>query len=92
MPHLCKAAEDSRIKGKLSISEVVGNVDSRDIADFVNKACEGKGKDAIISKVDLASLSPENKADGLAENGKRQEVKDPTKALTNLIHRRRPPP
>jgi hypothetical protein len=68
MPRLCKAVEDSRIQGRFSVPEVVGNIESKGIVDLVRKACEHKSKIVNIKEVHLASVSLDNKANALAEN------------------------
>ncbi|KAI9158785.1 hypothetical protein HJFPF1_06783 [Paramyrothecium foliicola] len=68
MPHLCKAVEDSRVHGKYSVAEVVGDVNGKGLAEYIGTACEQKGKAVVIQELNLASVSSDGKANGLAEN------------------------
>jgi hypothetical protein len=68
MPNLCQAAEDSRVQGKLVISEVVGDISSSELTSYIESACAAKGKQVIITELALGSTSRDDHAESLAEN------------------------
>lgn len=61
MPHLCEAVEDARVKGKYTVSEVVGDVTGAGLAEHINKSCDKRGKTANIVKRQLESPSSDRK-------------------------------
>jgi hypothetical protein len=70
IPHLCQAAQDSRIQGEFTVAEVVGDVASSCMADYIKTACAQKDKKVIVDEVSLASLSNDDRAGALVENGR----------------------
>lgn len=68
MPHLCKAVEDSRIKGKYFVAEVIGDVAEVRLDEYIKSVCSKKGKAVDVKSVRLASTSQATKARDLASN------------------------
>lgn len=69
MRHLCQAVEDTRIKGKYTVSEVVGDMSNAGLASYIKTACAKKGKDVVVDELDLASPSTDDRLGALAQNG-----------------------
>lgn len=69
MRHLCHTVEDSRVQGKYTVSEVVGDMTNVELASYIKTACAKKGKDAVVDELDLASPSPDDRLAALTENG-----------------------
>ncbi|KAG6003874.1 hypothetical protein E4U21_001622 [Claviceps maximensis] len=57
MPHLCQAVKDSRVQGKYTVSEVVGDVTASGFVHHIKASCGKKGKEAKIIERPLESLS-----------------------------------
>lgn len=70
MPHFCKAVDDSRLMGKYTVAEVVGDVTNAELDEHIKLSCNKKGKTASVQSVRLGSLAPANRAFDLARNGK----------------------
>ncbi|KAJ6438687.1 ER protein BIG1 [Purpureocillium lavendulum] len=68
MPHLCRAVEDSRIKSRYTVSEVVGSVTGAGIADYIRSSCAQKTKAVSVDEVTLASLAGKDRAGALSGN------------------------
>jgi hypothetical protein len=69
MPHLCQAVEDSRVRSRYTVSEVVGDVTNAGMAEYIKAACAKKNKAVTVEEVGLASLSSQDRAGTLSENG-----------------------
>ncbi|EFY97597.1 ER protein BIG1 [Metarhizium robertsii ARSEF 23] len=69
MPHVCKTVEASRVKGKYTVAEVIGDVTEAKFDEYIKLACRKKGKTAHVKSVQLGSLSPAARAQDLASNG-----------------------
>lgn len=69
MPHVCKTVEASRVKGKYTVAEVIGDVTEAKFDEYIKLACRKKGKTAQVKSVQLGSLSPAARAQDLASNG-----------------------
>ncbi|KAG8413239.1 hypothetical protein J3458_012826 [Metarhizium acridum] len=68
MPHVCKTVESSRVKGKYTVAEVIGDVTEAKFDEYIKVACRKKGKAAHVKSVQLSSLSPAARAQDLASN------------------------
>lgn len=75
LPSLSRAAEDSRIKGKFIVTEVIGQIKDMQtlgdtgLPDFIKNECTSEGKEHDVDILDLASLPSEGQEDALARNG-----------------------
>lgn len=56
MRSLCDTIASKEIQGRFSVAEVVGDLSTHSLEDYVKEACAGKGKVAGIVKVDLTHL------------------------------------
>ncbi|KAK3499569.1 BIG/ATPase V1 complex, subunit S1 [Neurospora hispaniola] len=56
MRSLCDTIASKEIKGRFSVAEVVGDLSTHSLEDYVKEACAAKGKVAGIVKVDLTHL------------------------------------
>lgn len=74
MPSLCKAVEDSRVKGRYTVAEVVGDVTGAGFADQIKSACSKKNKEVAVNEIQLESLSLNDRTRALAENGSFQTL------------------
>ena len=70
MPSLCRAAESSSINGKYIISEVVGDLKDNKLASYIKDSCLSAGKEVTVDEVSLSSLSRDDRAGALADNGR----------------------
>lgn len=68
MPHLCKAIDDSRVRGKYIVAEVIGNITDADFQDHIKSSCARKGRTAKVVRAPLELLSG-SRAKSLAKNG-----------------------
>ncbi|KAK5654823.1 hypothetical protein OQA88_6859 [Cercophora sp. LCS_1] len=68
MPNLCRAMASETTRGRLSVAEVIGQVSTKPLSDYVVQACAEKGKVAKVDRVELAHLP------GLRETEKRRET------------------
>ncbi|UNI19155.1 hypothetical protein JDV02_005364 [Purpureocillium takamizusanense] len=68
MPHLCWAVDDSRVKSRYTVSEVVGSVAGSGIAEYIRSSCADKKKVVTVDEVALASLVGKNRAGALSSN------------------------
>lgn len=69
MPSLCRAAEDSQLKAKYIVPEVVGDVTLEGLEEYIADACESKSTDATVGKLDLTSPASDGRAAALSDNG-----------------------
>jgi hypothetical protein len=69
VPNLCKAVEDSRVKGTFSVAEVVGQIDRHELEEYIQAVCAKKGKTVTVSETKLPALSTKDHAAQLADNG-----------------------
>ncbi|KAH7362496.1 BIG/ATPase V1 complex, subunit S1 [Plectosphaerella cucumerina] len=68
VPNLCKAVEDSRVKGTFSVAEVVGQIDRHELEEYIQAVCAKKGKTVTVSETKLPALSTKDHAAQLADN------------------------
>ncbi|KHN95404.1 uncharacterized protein MAM_06681 [Metarhizium album ARSEF 1941] len=68
MPRICKSVEGSRVKGKYTVAEVIGDVTEARLDEYINSACRMKGKTVNVNSVQLGSFSPPTRAQDLASN------------------------
>ncbi|KAH6686676.1 BIG/ATPase V1 complex, subunit S1 [Plectosphaerella plurivora] len=68
IPNLCKAVEDSRVKGTFSVAEVVGQIDRHELESYIQAACAKKGKTVTVSSTNLPALSTKDHAAQLSDN------------------------
>ncbi|PHH91034.1 hypothetical protein CDD83_1873 [Cordyceps sp. RAO-2017] len=68
MPHLCRATDEVRMKGRFSVAEVVGSVDHAMLSEYIRSGCDKKGKPVVIDEIHLATLSSDDRARTLFEN------------------------
>lgn len=69
MPHLCRAVDDSRIKSRYTVSEVVGSVTGAGVAEYIRSSCAEKKKTVTVNEVALGSLVGKDRAGALSHNG-----------------------
>lgn len=95
MRSLCDTIASKEIKGRFSVAEVVGDLSTHSLEDYVKEACAAKGKVAGIVKVDLTHLPSlehkDKRAQILASNGMFSSDHGTAIELprTNLSNRRR---
>ncbi|KAL3957901.1 hypothetical protein ACCO45_008479 [Purpureocillium lilacinum] len=68
MPHLCRAVDDSRIKSRYTVSEVVGSVTGAGVAEYIRSSCAEKKKTVTVNEVALGSLVGKDRAGALSHN------------------------
>ncbi|KAK4453777.1 vacuolar ATP synthase subunit S1-domain-containing protein [Podospora aff. communis PSN243] len=68
MPNLCGAIASKSIKGNFNVAEVIGQVSSKPLAEYVTGACLKKGVASQVERVELEHLP------GLKETAKRAEI------------------
>ncbi|KYK54316.1 uncharacterized protein DCS_06273 [Drechmeria coniospora] len=70
MPHLCRAADDDRIQGRYTVSEVLRKATDTDVqfAEHIKSVCAKKKKSVTVEEIVLASLGVENRANALSDN------------------------
>ncbi|KAK0636289.1 BIG/ATPase V1 complex, subunit S1 [Bombardia bombarda] len=57
MPSLCRAVASEATRGRFSVAEVIGQVSSGPLKEYVQEACAKKGKTAVtVDKVELRHL------------------------------------
>lgn len=79
LPHFCKAVDDSRVNGKYTVAEVIGDVTNAQLDEYIKLSCNKKGKAASVDSVRLGSLAPANRAFDLSRNGKPELSTGPLK-------------
>jgi hypothetical protein len=68
MPNLCGAIASKSVKGSFNVAEVIGQVSSKPLAEYVADACLKKGVVAQVERVELEHLP------SLKETAKRAEI------------------
>ncbi|KAK5993174.1 hypothetical protein PT974_06602 [Cladobotryum mycophilum] len=68
LPHFCRAVQDSRVRGKYTVSEVIGELTDAGLSDHIKTACAKKGKTVKVDELRLASLSADDRVGSLSEN------------------------
>jgi hypothetical protein len=69
-PHLCRAISNEKIRGQLSVSEVVGLIDVDALGDSIKRACANQNKVAEVHETKLAPLpAGQRRKDVLEDNG-----------------------
>lgn len=68
LPNLCDAVSSQKTQGRFSVAEVIGQVSTKSLSEYVNEACSKKGVVAQVDRVELAHLP------GLRETAKRREI------------------
>ncbi|KAK3327501.1 BIG/ATPase V1 complex, subunit S1 [Cercophora scortea] len=68
MHNLCRAIASDSVKGRFSVAEVIGQISSEPMKQFLTTNCKEKGKTAIIERVELRHLPP------VKEESKRAEI------------------
>ncbi|KAK0652222.1 BIG/ATPase V1 complex, subunit S1 [Cercophora newfieldiana] len=68
LPNLCSAMASKTIRGRFDVAEVIGQVSSKPLAEYVLEACTKKGVVAQVDRVELAHLP------SLKETAKRAEI------------------
>lgn len=74
MPHLRRAFDDSRIRGRFDVAEVVGGVHHAEIVEYIKSACAKKNEAATVDEILLPSPSSQHRASTLSNNGELQTV------------------
>lgn len=69
MAHLCETLEHTDIRGKYTVSEVVGDLSNAGLSSYIKHACAKKGQEVRVDELDLASPSSEDRLGALMENG-----------------------
>lgn len=70
MPFLyLSTTADTRVHGKFMVSEVIGDVMSETLINFVKTACSKRGKEVVVEQVQLDQLPQEDRAEALLANG-----------------------
>jgi hypothetical protein len=73
VPHLCQAIASEKHAGNFHVAEVIGEITSESLADYVKDACSGKGTAADVQSVEMKHLpsakEPAKRAGLLSENG-----------------------
>lgn len=57
------------MRSRYTVSEVVGDVTNAGMAEYIKAACAKKNKAVTVEEVGLASLSSQDRAGTLSENG-----------------------
>ena len=55
-PNLCRARDNKKIQGQFSVAEVIGELATEDISNYIKSACEEKGKDVRVEEHQLSPL------------------------------------
>ncbi|KJZ75535.1 hypothetical protein HIM_04998 [Hirsutella minnesotensis 3608] len=76
MPHLCRAVEDSRVQGLFDVAEVVGKIQHEGLVEYIKSECVKKDKKVTVDEAHLATLSSQDRARSLADNGEPQDTLD----------------
>ncbi|KAK0626850.1 BIG/ATPase V1 complex, subunit S1 [Immersiella caudata] len=56
MPNLCSAIASKSVQGRYNVAEVIGQVSSKSLAEYVAEACTKKGVIALVNRVELEHL------------------------------------
>ncbi|AEO62905.1 uncharacterized protein THITE_2107704 [Thermothielavioides terrestris NRRL 8126] len=72
MPNLCRAVRAAGENASWSVAEVIGQVSGRPLAEYVAQACEARGVEAKLDKIELKHLPAA--AEGTKRERERREV------------------
>ena len=55
-PNLCRARDSKKIRGHFSVAEVIGDLATEDISNYIKSVCEEKGRDVRVEEHQLSPL------------------------------------